>query len=111
MGKWRVTYDVTTEESAENGDFAESGFAMPGGWRYPQTPGVPSRDDFGMSLREAVRITGLGFEDGGRSFYSINPRQDHVTGMSSGDLTYAIHPPRTITPASYRRVARILKAS
>jgi hypothetical protein len=31
--RFSVTFDVATPESAEYGDFSESGFASPGGWR------------------------------------------------------------------------------
>ena len=32
--KIQMTYDVITPESAEGGDFADHGFAEPGGWEY-----------------------------------------------------------------------------
>ena len=106
-GFFRVTYDVTTPESAENCEYAESGFAMPGGWRYPVTPGKPHAEDYSMTLREAVDLAGGGFEDSGR-WFTCYPETNYRTGERT---SYSIHPPRNITPASYRRVARLLKAS
>jgi hypothetical protein len=32
--KIQMTYEVVTPESAEDGDFADHGFAEPGGWTY-----------------------------------------------------------------------------
>lgn len=32
--KIQMTYQTVTHESAEHGDFADHGFAEPGGWRY-----------------------------------------------------------------------------
>ncbi len=106
-GHFTVTYDVVTEESAEYGDSAESGFASPGGWKTEDRPEP-------LTLREAIRAAGFrhysprygaGFEDGGSSFYTVDADQNYRTGE---DTTYAIHPPRGITPSSYRRVARVL---
>lgn len=61
-----------------------------------------------MSLREAVNLAGGGFEDSGSWFTCTSSETNYRTGA---ETRYAIHPPETITPASYRRVARILKAS
>lgn len=108
MGKWRVTYDVVTPESAENGDFAEIGYAAPGGWKFPLIHGEEREAPPVMSLREAVNLAGGGFEDSGSWFTTCDTEKNYRTGE---ETRYSIHPPRTITPASYRRVARILKAS
>ncbi len=106
MGHFTVTYDITTEDSAEQGDYAESGFASYGGWKHDDRPEP-------VSLREALQTCGLsysrkygsGFEDGGRAFYTCEADQNYRTGE---ETRYAIHPPSNITPASYRRVKRIL---
>ena len=34
MGRFTVTYDVVTHESAEYGEVAESGFESTGGWKH-----------------------------------------------------------------------------
>jgi hypothetical protein len=107
--RFRVTYDITTPESAEQGDLADSGFAHPGGWKFPADDPGPHE----MTLREAIeacglypsRRGGLGFEDCGRWFATVDADQDYRTGE---DTRYAIHPPRTITRASYRRLRRYL---
>ena len=93
--KFRVTYDIRTRESADQGDYAESGFAAPGGWTFPADDPGPHE----MTLREAINIAGTGLEDCGRWFSSVD---------WGNETLYSIHPPRTITRASYRRLARLL---
>jgi hypothetical protein len=104
-GHFFVTYDIVTPESAEQGDAAESGFASPGGWHHDDRPEP-------VTLKEALRIVGYGgrpacgaFDDGGWGFYATDRDQDYRTGE---ETSYAIHPAITITPASYRRVRRLL---
>lgn len=105
-GFFQVTYDVTTPESAENGEYAESGYVVPGGWRFSAS--MAANDVVSMSLRDAVQLAGGGFEDSGRWFTTVDTETNYRTGA---ETRYSIHPPRTITPASYRRLARLLKAS
>ena len=95
---FRVTYDIVTPESAEQGDTAESGFYSRGGWKHD--------DPSDWTLREVVSEFGRGaFEDGGSWFYTVDPRVDYRTGE---DTSFAVHPPRTITAASYARIKRML---
>lgn len=52
------TYDITTPESAEYGDFAETGFYCPGGWHFSADDPSPI-EDLGTSVSgadEAVRV-------------------------------------------------------
>jgi hypothetical protein len=94
-----VTYDVVTEESAEDGGTADSGFFHPGGWK------TDADDRSEWSLKEVVsRFGRRGFEDSGSWFSSADSDIDYLTGEHT---TYAIHPPRTITSASYQRLRRI----
>lgn len=98
MKTFRVTYDIVTPESAEHGDIAEQGFVSKG-----------------CSLRAALAALGynycgpgqrgLGFEDGGSSFYTIDPERNYRDGS---ETFYAVHPPQPITRSSYRRLARLL---
>lgn len=55
MKAFRVTYDIVTSESAEQGDYAESGFVLPGGWHVDVTTPDATR----MDLRSAVALVGL----------------------------------------------------
>jgi len=95
---FRVTYEVVTEESAEEGDYAESGFYSRGGWKHD--------DPSDWTLHDLVSQFGrYSLEDGGRSFYSVDSEPNYLTGE---DTSYAVHPPEGITAASYARVRRIL---
>lgn len=102
--KWRVTYEIITEESAAEGDIAESGFINPDGWKTPaiigaETPGV------GMTLRNALRFV-CPQEDVGTWLIEIDPR-GHFTD-AEGETRCQLHPPCNITPASYGRLKRLL---
>lgn len=103
MPKFTVTYDIVTHESAEDGDIEEGGFICPGGWRFGPTEDA----DVTMSLREAVGLMGSCY-DAGRWFAEHDGQQDYRTGAVE---TRHLHPPRNITPASYARLARLLKAA
>lgn len=101
--RWRVTYDTVTEESAMDGEFSESGWALSGGWKFP----VGDKDAASerCTLRAALQISGRGLYDAGRWFATSDADIDFATGK---ETLYAIHPPENITRASYRRVARLL---
>lgn len=105
MGKFRVTYDIVTPESAEQGDVAERGFCSPGGWKHDDVAELSLREALSAAGFRSTSRYGAGFEDGGSSFYTVDPDLDYRTGE---DTQYAIHPPPGITQASYRRVSRIL---
>ena len=88
---FNVTYDITTFESAEDGDVAESGFLGEN-----------------LSLRKAVDLVGgvYGLYYGGnRSWYTADAEIDYRTGEHT---MKALHAPLTITPSSLRRLQRIL---
>lgn len=97
MGKFRVTYEIVTHESAEHGDAESRGYVQPGEWRT---------DDAGdgLTLREAMRLAAPQ-EDSGRWWSEVDGRQNYTTGAVE---TRSIHPPRNITPSSYARVSRVL---
>jgi hypothetical protein len=97
---FRVTYDIVTYESAEHGDVEEMGFVQPGGWR------TEDDTDAGMSLREAVALMDC-VEDAGNWFVECDGREDYRTGAVE---RRSLHPPRNVTPASYDRLKRLLKA-
>jgi len=103
MPAFHVTYDIVTPESAEHGDFAESGFLDAMGSRIEAlfgklTPGVD------LSLRQALNLC-CPNEDSGSWFTESDGRADYQTGANE---RRALHPPRNISPASYRRLARLL---
>lgn len=105
MGMFRVTYEIVTDESAEHGDAAEIGFMLPGGWYVTLEQALADKEgDYSMTLREAVSLatpnydagTWLGELDGNRTLDGAWQRRD-------------LHPPRNITPASYKRLKRALR--
>lgn len=94
MSRFAVTYEIITPESAAEGDAAERGYAAEG-----------------VSLREALRVAGGGFEPSdsrigaGTWFTTIDPDWNYRTGEAT---YYAIHAPRGTSVASLRRIARAL---
>lgn len=106
MPGFRVTYEIVTPESAENGEAAEHGFVTPGNWHDPietalkEPPGA-----YDMSLREAMRLAYPQHDCGQWWGEEGGDRMDYRTGAVE---TRSIHPPCNITPASYRRVTRLL---
>ena len=102
-----VTYEIVTPESAEHGDAAECGYAMPGGWQFELSTMTP--DDVkacALDLRSAVNMVGC-TEDTGRWFSEIDGQKNYRTGA---DTRFDLHPPHNITGASYARIKRLLKA-
>jgi hypothetical protein len=105
--KFRITYDIVTPESAEEGDTAENGFVAPGGWQDPvESIEGPATDEvYGWTLQEAELFLGRGgMEDVGNWFASADGSVNFQTGA---ETRYALHPPENITAASYERLARI----
>jgi hypothetical protein len=92
MPKFNVTYAIVTPESAEHGDFDETGFVC---------------ED--VSLREAWEEVGRSVtDDSGRWF--TNSEYGHGTAeyyTEGREEERCLHPPPTVTPASYRRLRRL----
>lgn len=105
MPKWTITYHTITQESAEAGDYADSGYIMPGGMQVD----VETDED-----REAVQFDSLKQalshitpqENSGRWFSTVDPDIDYRTGE---DEYRQLHPPSNITKSSYNRVKRVLR--
>lgn len=104
MVKFQVTYDIVTEESARDGDTAESGFMLPGNWHIDiDTALADTAGEYGMSLRKALNLV-CPQENAGYWFTELNERIDYRTGDRE---TRAPHPPKGITVASYARLCRL----
>jgi len=88
--QYSITYEVITPESAENGDFEETGFYIEDG-----------EDD----LRDVINLAeSLGIcEDSGSWFSSVDPEIDYQSGA---ETFYSLHP--RVTPATYNRISKIL---
>jgi hypothetical protein len=104
MPRFTVTYGTVTPESAEHGDYAETGFILSGGWKEPLDRTKTAPEDCAMTLREALDLASPQ-EDCGRWWQDNEGREDYLTGA----VEYrSIHPPKNITPLSYARISRIL---
>lgn len=105
MAKFHITYETVTPESAEQGDAADRGYIMDGGFHVDVETDA-DRDAAAYDLRGALsHLSGL--EDCGRWFSEVDDRIDYQTGETE---RRSLHPPSTITPASYRRLKRLLQA-
>jgi hypothetical protein len=105
MTKFHVTFEVVTPESAEHGDAESRGYVYAGGWEDDLSL-VDDPNLYAMDLRNALRLMG-GCEDCGTWFTEHDGRVNYRTGA---ETRYSLHPPQNITGASYRRVARLLRA-
>lgn len=106
MTRFRVTYETITPGFAEDGDFCETGFVMPGGWNIDLDTALADKErDYTMTLREALNLASPDC-DCGRWFEETGDgRCDYATGIVE---RRSIHPPANITPASYARVKRLI---
>lgn len=104
MPEFRVTYDITTPESAEHGDCAESGFLDRNGNRIAALIGKPT-PGVGMTLREARKLIGGALEDSGYWLTEADGRPDYQSGAVE---RRSLHPPERISGASYGRLCRLL---
>lgn len=102
---FRVTYEIVTPESAENGGAESRGFVNDWGWNIPIDDAVLSPETFEMTLRDALQFC-YPQEDSGSWWSECDGRQDYQTGASE---RRSLHPPRNITASSYARVSRLLK--
>lgn len=107
MAYFRVTYEIVTYESAENGEAAESGFVLPGEWHLPIAEAMAAPDcETRLGLRDAMALAYPDC-DCGRWFAESDGREDYATGARE---TRAVHPPANITRASYGRLRRLFGA-
>lgn len=101
---FHVTYDIVTNESAENGDTAENGFVHANDSR-DSIDIVENSADYAMDLRTTLRHCSPQW-DCGRWFDQEAQIEDYSTDEH---ISYALHPPHTITASSYARLKRLLK--
>lgn len=106
----RITYEIITPESAENGDAAECGFVEPQFKLQVPLDEVNANaidwpsESLEWSLRDAEVFLGRGgMEDSGRWFTSCDPSRDFQTGS---ETFYSLHPDN-VTPATYERLKRV----
>jgi hypothetical protein len=106
MQKFRVTYEIVTPESSEDGEVEERGFVLPGEWNIDLESALKDKTgDYTADLRSALRLC-CPSEDCGAWFAESDGREDYRTGAIE---TRSLHPPGNITAASYRRLRRLLR--
>ena len=115
--KFRLTYDIVTEESATHGDFAFNGFVTRNGGtprRRNYIPKAPAE----FRLREAINLLldreshGPIEADSCPVSLQCPPRWFTCYGVrdNCGECTsFSLHLPKTTSPSSALRVARLLK--
>ena len=104
-----VTYEIVTPESAERGDYDDSGFLDYSGQRHSvrglwgEAAGK-LKAECAMPLRVALNhVAPASREDS--SFYEVDGRTDYRTGEVE---TRALHALDSVTPASLARLSRVL---
>lgn len=101
--RFHITYDIVTPESADRGDSAEAGYITSGGMHIDVVT-TKDRKAAALDLHSAIAHLGC-LEDSGSWFTEIDGRDNYRTGEHE---TRSLHPPRNITPSSYRRLCRLL---
>jgi hypothetical protein len=113
-GTFRVTYDVVTAASAEQGDFAESG------WLDWLGQPVDEYHESEWDLRDLLdKLEGCYAEGDGDSvprWITLDPQSDFwlspfwrdLAGEDALGVTASVHRPGWITDASWLRVCRML---
>jgi len=107
--RFSITFEITTPESAEDGDFAEIGFVEPEfGIQIPIGEIEPGAAPL-MTLRQALDRLAVPFlEDCGTWFCEMDSRHDFRSGAEE---RRSLHPPENITGASYARLRRLVASS
>ena len=110
-GKFSVTYDIVTHESAEHGATADSGFIEPGERRrscdglWGEAAGK-LKDECAMRLRDAINLLSYLESDGNGRYYEVDGRQNYQTGEHE---SRALHAPDNATPSTLARIERLLR--
>jgi hypothetical protein len=98
LSNWNVTYSTVTPESAEDGDYADTGFEFEG-----------------TSFRSAIACFGHVAEsadswpvDGSVRWFDSPIIQDRAYFERGHERHLSLHIPAQITPSSRRRLARLL---
>lgn len=113
--RFTLCYDVVTQESAQDGDTAENGFYLPGGYQYPlsrtnkreRTLNAAGRGEFDLDPHAALceaRDLGICEDTGGGWFSTTDGHTDYRTGDNT---SYTLHP-NGVTPATFDRIKRWL---
>jgi hypothetical protein len=114
--RFNLTFEVITERSAEQGDFARHGF-LPRSGDIPRRTYMP-KNPHAFTLREAIEIMARHNSGFARCeadscpvsrprWLTIRGEIDDYPGMPDA-LGVSLHIPETVSTASARRIARLL---
>lgn len=113
--RFHVTYEVTTPESAQHGDTADSGFIGRHGERVSLDglwgeAAARVKERCALTLHEALaafgdRYSAKGLEISGFDYYQADWSTDFRTGA---ETRLAFHIDGRVTPSSHMRVERLL---
>ena len=116
--KASFTYQIVTEESAENGDFAEHGWILPGRWEFPLQDDDGHHEDILAQARSGefdltglsevvsfAKSLGIYTGKGADWFYSVDDDLDCSTGERR---SYCLHL-EGVTPASKARILKLIQ--
>jgi len=122
--KASITYEVITDESAENGDMAEHGWWLPGGWEHPLEDTDGWHDDvlaeaqageFDLEVGRAVRaavelgaIHEIQILGDGLSARSVDAPCDRACIEDGEHRFYWLHV-KGCSPGTLARIARVLR--
>ena len=100
------TYQTTTEESAEFGDYDSSGFITPGMWKYPDLYNYDRNEWKIGDLSALISFAQeLGIHSENDSLYSDDPDINYATGE---ETTYGMHL-AGMTAATEKRIHNLLR--
>lgn len=108
------TYNVVTNESAENGDYAEHGWITPGHWKYALEDEAGYHDDtleearkgeYDLhDLREALSFAeSLGIS----AKYDLTSADPDIDYSDGSETQYAMHI-EGVTPSTYKRILSLM---
>ena len=116
--KASFTYQTVSPESAEQGDFSEHGWILPGMWKsalqdedghHDSVLDEARRGEFDVTdLGEIVSFAqslGICTGEGADWFYSVDDDENYETGE---DTTYCLHL-EGVTPATKTRILRLIR--
>jgi len=96
MNNFNVTYDVVSDESAENGDVEELGFIA---------EKVSLREGIALLGSSSLHVDGYNLDCQGFTI-TVNHSRDYLSGLFESKY---LHIPRTTTPSSLKRIHNLFK--
>ena len=96
MNNFNVTYDIVSDESAENGDVDELGFIA---------EKVSLRDGINLLGSDSAHVDGYSLDCHDFTI-TVNHNRDYLSGLFESRY---LHIPRNTTPSSLKRIHNLFK--